>query len=168
VSGRKKTAVQTVAALVPQPHGGALLTGGKPGNKGGGRPADKVRAKLVKLARGKGYRFLSSLLDGEVDVRFFGTCAKCKERQELPDDPDTLDKILDEIGDRVAASVDQRLRGLEQAHRYGLGTKDELDIESHPEVQKLVSNLAQAVVEVFGVEGYRRVSDRIVQLEKAS
>ena len=37
--------------LVAQDHGGALLSGGVPGNKGGGRPADKIReaARLGRL-----------------------------------------------------------------------------------------------------------------------
>lgn len=34
--------------LIPQPHGGALLAGGKPGNPGGGRIADKVRLDATK------------------------------------------------------------------------------------------------------------------------
>lgn len=54
--------------LVPQSHGGALLSGGQPGNKGGpGRPPSKVRAlareeffeaipELAKIARGGGKR----------------------------------------------------------------------------------------------------------------
>lgn len=40
----KKRAAKS-AELIPQPHGGALLTGGVPGNKGGtGRPPDWLKA----------------------------------------------------------------------------------------------------------------------------
>ena len=35
---------------VPQPHGGALLAGGMPGNKGGGRPSDELKAKMARLS----------------------------------------------------------------------------------------------------------------------
>ena len=35
--------------LVPQPNGGALLTGGVPGNKGGGRPPKKFAAFMRGL-----------------------------------------------------------------------------------------------------------------------
>lgn len=35
--------------LVPQPHGGALLSGGKPGNKGGGRKPDWFRTAARDL-----------------------------------------------------------------------------------------------------------------------
>lgn len=34
--------------LEPQPHGGALARDGSPGNRGGGRPKDKVRALALQ------------------------------------------------------------------------------------------------------------------------
>lgn len=36
------------AALIPQPHGGALRSGGKPGNKGGSKPPSIVRKACRK------------------------------------------------------------------------------------------------------------------------
>ncbi|HEX7828675.1 MAG TPA: hypothetical protein VF787_03430 [Thermoanaerobaculia bacterium] len=49
---RKKTAGESAApGKVKQPHGGELLTGGVPGNKGGtGRPPDKFKAMCRELA----------------------------------------------------------------------------------------------------------------------
>ena len=46
-SGNKKPQKTTAktTALVPQAHGGALLAGGKPGNRGGGRPPDLIRQR---------------------------------------------------------------------------------------------------------------------------
>lgn len=42
-----ETTTPTAPSLVPQPHGGALLTGGVPGNAGGtGRPPSAIRASL--------------------------------------------------------------------------------------------------------------------------
>ena len=35
--------------LVPQPHGGSLLSGGVPGNKGG-RPPDEFKRRMAELA----------------------------------------------------------------------------------------------------------------------
>ena len=35
--------VKTTVELIPQPHGGALASGGTPGNKGGGRPPSALR-----------------------------------------------------------------------------------------------------------------------------
>jgi hypothetical protein len=54
---RIKTAAKTpdvvtdsAPALVEQPHGGALLSGGVPGNKGGtGRPPDEFKARMREL-----------------------------------------------------------------------------------------------------------------------
>lgn len=41
----------TDTELIPQPHGGALRPGGKPGNKGGpGRPKEELREKLARLS----------------------------------------------------------------------------------------------------------------------
>ena len=43
----RKTAVETAGlSLIPQPHGGALLSGGVPGNNGGGRPRSVLRQRL--------------------------------------------------------------------------------------------------------------------------
>ena len=36
-------------ALILQPHGGALLRRGKPGNRGGGRTPDEFKARLAEL-----------------------------------------------------------------------------------------------------------------------
>lgn len=44
---RKSAAKSAGVALVPQPHGGALLPGGVPGNRGGtGRPQNELRAAM--------------------------------------------------------------------------------------------------------------------------
>lgn len=45
-----KSADKGKPALVAQPHGGALLASGKPGNAGGsGRPPDEFKARLREL-----------------------------------------------------------------------------------------------------------------------
>jgi len=51
-------------ALVPQPHGGALSTGGMPGNRGGpGRPPSQLRrddeARHILTAYDRLYRTIS-------------------------------------------------------------------------------------------------------------
>lgn len=37
--------------VIPQPHGGALLSGGVPGNAGGGRPPQALKDFLAELRR---------------------------------------------------------------------------------------------------------------------
>ena len=53
--------------LVPQPGGkGALLTGGVPGNKGGGRPPDEFKRRMAELASSdKALAYLEASLNGE-------------------------------------------------------------------------------------------------------
>lgn len=47
----RETAKKSAPTLVPRPDGrGALLSGGKPGNKGGGRPKDEFQARMRELA----------------------------------------------------------------------------------------------------------------------
>lgn len=45
-----KTPAKTPVAKVKQPHGGAILQGGNPGNSGGGRPPDEFKAMCRQLA----------------------------------------------------------------------------------------------------------------------
>jgi hypothetical protein len=53
--------------LVPQPHGGALLSGGKPGNKGGYSLSNDWTRRLKDLGIRKGIPRIESALDGESD-----------------------------------------------------------------------------------------------------
>lgn len=149
---------------MPGLNGGRLRRGSNKGNTPGtGRPKDEVRAKLAKLANGKGIAFLKGLMEGEVDVKFFGTCPECQARRELPEG-EYLDKILSEIGDRASASIDQRLKGNEQALRFGIGTKDEVDVTNHPEVQQFVARLARATIEIVGEDTYQQIAARVQEL----
>lgn len=158
-----KKAGEKAGPLVAQQHGGAIYQGA-PANPvaGPGRPKDEVREKLLGLANGKGVPFLDKLLDGEVDVAFYTTCPKCNHREELPEDDEYLDKIMDRIGDQVSASVDQRLKGNDQALKYGLGTKDEIDIMSHPDAQRFATAYREALA-AESPEVYERVMDRVAQ-----
>lgn len=53
--------------LIPQPHGGAILSGGWPGNAGGGRPPSVVRAAM-REALAERVRLLAEIADDH-DVR---------------------------------------------------------------------------------------------------
>ena len=50
---------------VPQPHGGALNSGGTPGNKGGGNYRTTFRDGLQKLGASKGLKVVEKALDDE-------------------------------------------------------------------------------------------------------
>ena len=58
--------------LVPQKHGGALLPGGVPGNKGGtGRPPDEFKGRMAAIASLEaGLEFLEKCVVGEHGPQF--------------------------------------------------------------------------------------------------
>lgn len=135
-----------------------MLSRGKIGNKGGGRPRDVVREKLTKLAQGKGLRFLNKLMDGKVEVQLVGECPHCHETADVDA------RWVESVVNLLSTSVDQRLKGLEQAFKYGIGTKDETDIQGHPDVQKFISVHAQATREIVGDEMFLKIAERIKEL----
>ena len=53
--------------MVPQKHGGALLPGGVPGNKGGGRPPNELRGSMREILE-KGLPHLEEFATGEKDA----------------------------------------------------------------------------------------------------
>lgn len=55
--------------LVPQAHGGALLSGGKPGNRGGGRPKAAIRADLLRILDEYGIPHAEAVLAGQDEER---------------------------------------------------------------------------------------------------
>lgn len=147
--------------LVPQPGGrGAIYRGGVPGNAGGGRPRDAVRAKLLHLAEGKGVPFLDDLMDGKVSVQFLGTCPACHVVTALPQGDD-LHEFYRGVLTIVGRSVEQRLRGSEQTLKYGLGTKDEVEVTDSPRVQTFLRRLYQIVEEVCGPERVQQIAQQV-------
>lgn len=83
--------------LREQPHGGALLSGGVPGNKGGnGRPPNEIRA----LARDLGYRSMK-IIEKEVE---------------------RLEKL---VAEGKPLPINLVLQISDQANKYGLGERVE-------------------------------------------
>jgi len=111
MADESKTAAQTAApALIPQPHGGALLSGGVPGNKGGGRIADEVRG----LARGGFADNLPraiAIASGMVDIKLRKVCEHCG----LPPKSSEPEPV------NVRAAIDSSLKALDLLGNYGVG-----------------------------------------------
>ncbi len=159
---RKNTAVR----MVPQPHGGMLLSGGKRGHVGGtGRPRDEVRAKLTEISRGKGIEFLDMLMDGKVFVRLVGTCSHCGKDGSPPTDDDSKHFM-----EHVSASVDQRLKGLDILLKYGVNGREDAegDITRHPEVRRFLSAFHTALAEETPPKVANRVRSRVESLLSSS
>lgn len=107
---------------IPQPHGGALLSGGVPGNRGGGRPPDMLGQKLREIGMVHAAPLLEDVMQGKIRLVWVGTCPKCKHVGELPEGDD-----LDALKDTIRTTVDQQLKASDQTLRYA--QKDQKDID---------------------------------------
>lgn len=161
----KKTGPKA-GAVVPQKHGGAIYQGA-PKNPvaGTGRPPEVIRAAMRELGATKGLPFLSGVLDGKIDVQFVGTCPRCKAIQPLPEG-EALDTLVDAVSGAVRASVDHRLKANEQAFKYGLGEKVQVNFTEHPEFQRRMAALRQALIEIVGEDQAIAVVTRAEELSQ--
>jgi hypothetical protein len=143
-SSRHKTAVKTAegvqpagqgsTGLRPQRHGGGLLPGGLPGNKGGtGRPPSQIRAAL-RASYDARMGFLDDVIDGKVqqtvqypvlELARHVECKKCKTPLQAVDA-----SILDSITVRVSASTKDRIAAVEHQAKYSLGQLKEISVEN--------------------------------------
>lgn len=103
------------AALIPQPHGGALRAGGKPGNRGG-RPASAVRRRL-RGSFAERIDVLQGIADGTVTVNLRQVCEHCGQEPTPPSSNGWLQDVLR----RVRAAVGDQLKALDIMAKYGLG-----------------------------------------------
>ncbi len=127
------TAVTTAVNLIPQPHGGALLPGGKPGNRGGTGVRDEVREKLAGIANGKGIEFLDQLMEGKARFRLVGVCESCGHEAKDPHSKAETDAMWDEI----KATVENRLKASDQILKYGVAGKDDV---ARPKILALIAS----------------------------
>lgn len=102
--------------LVPQPHGGALRKGGKPGNAGGGRPSNEARRKAGEVLSAVMDRY-AEMVTGRVEVEIAETCPECgyegaKSAGSIRAYPDLLQQIQDKVSalqPAYSAPVDEGL-----------------------------------------------------------
>lgn len=120
---RRETPAQSPGvSLVVQAHGGAIKQGGNPGNKGGpGRPPHALRDTYRALLSTHGQQHLETVFGKATPVRF--TCVKCGHEHKS--------------GFELHQLLGERTRLFEILNRYGVGTKDELNVIS-PEVRMRV------------------------------
>lgn len=133
------TTAPAPGTLVPQSHGGAIKTGGNPGNKGSpGRPPSHLRARLRDAAEGR-VEVLEEIADGMVKIPIVGVCEHCgktssAEKMGLPE-------IL-----KAVASPAERRAAIETMLRYGIGTQDEISLVS-PEVREKIAQTIATIRE---------------------
>lgn len=96
-----------------------------------------MRATLLSLGVNKGVPFLSDILDGKVRVDLIGKCANCGAETQADA------TWLEESATILKASVEQRMRAVEQTWKYGLGTQKDVEVS--------VSSIRERVQETLQV-----------------
>lgn len=124
----------SAVARIEQPHGGALLVGGVPGNKGGGRPKEVLRERARGLL-GTVLDRIAALLDTRTPVLAHDAAAR------ILSDPRVLalgDAVLTVLQTVVREHAPTQLRPGELQRfadvlgKYGLGTQQEVEkAETH-------------------------------------
>jgi hypothetical protein len=155
---RQKAGPKT-GELVRQVHGGSIWRG-TPANivPGPGRPKDEVRQKYLRVSE-KAADFLDSLFDGRVEIQLVGTCPECGHEGASP----APLELVRAVTAQISKSVDVRLRAVDPAARYGLGTQDEVDIVNHPRTLAFVSAFQQALT-ILPVDQAEKVAARVHEI----
>lgn len=120
-----KTAGKTagnVAKVAISPLNGAQIplgahpdnTGGKPGRSG--RPPNELR-EAFRSVLPDGIDFIHQVIRGEATITLRGKCEHCGE---ISSGPSGMDEVL-----KVTPTVDNRLRAVADASRFGLGERSE-------------------------------------------
>ncbi len=153
-------------ALIPQPHGGALLPGGVHGHKGGrGKPRSKVR-QAAALAFEERLPILSEIADGRGYVDLTERCPKCGHEGE---------KLTANAIKAAIPSPSDRTRALDVLGKYGGVDKLELTDEEQPREsgQAMMARVLEAVPNMLAmvpgareqVEQALRDADHVVEAD---
>ena len=131
---RGKTAVP---ALIPQPHGGALLAGGKPGNAGGGR----LTERLFEMGEASA-DFIEQTRKGEITYTLNEVCEHCGKEST---GPKTFGDLL-----KLIPSPDTRLRAAELPIRYTVGRERVIRVEGFPGAQRVFDIIRSRIRQKLG------------------
>ena len=99
----------TGVTLVPQIHGGALNSGGTPGNEGGTAPTPQALRALMRHPLTKLLPVVTAIAEAQEVEEV--TCPHCEEKHDVP----TYRKAGD------------RLKAVDLLARYGVGTHQEIE-----------------------------------------
>jgi hypothetical protein len=138
-------------AMVPQPHGGALLPGAGGGPQpGAGRPPSAIRNRL-RGALDQRVPVLEEIADGVVTIKLAQKCEHCGK--EPTEGAPTVEEVL-----RQAANPADRLKAIDMMAKYGFGSgmpSDEVRARLRATVA-LIEELPEAVAEPL-IEKVRKV-----------
>jgi hypothetical protein len=125
--------------LIPQPHGGALLAGGQPGNRGGGR----ISERLLEMGDASA-DFIQRTRDGEITYFLRGICSECKKESKGPKEFGDLLKLI--------PSPDTRLRAAEIPIKYTIGREKTIRIEGFRGAERAFSVVRQKIRQKLGTQ----------------
>ena len=138
---------------LPQKHGGTLVVGAGGGPQpGAGRPPSILRERLKGALEAR-VPIIEQIADGSpikladiplATVLKYATCPKCEGAFKLLDSVKPEDAILVTLRGRESASPSDRIKALDLAAKYGLGTKDEVTLIS-PDVRARVEATVQLI-----------------------
>lgn len=156
---------------MPTKHGGFLIAGGGNGPpKGeGGRPPSYLRDRL-RGTLAERIPLIEQIADGRpikeaeiplVNVLRYAECPKCggdlKKLTEVSD----ADTVLITLRGRESATPNDRIKALDLAAKYGLGTKDEVTLIS-PDVRARV----EATVALIATRPTWNSPDLLTELDR--
>lgn len=153
----EKTAKKSaMPVLVPRPDGrGALLSGGMPGNAGGGRLPDPIKEGLREIARDDVVPHLRRIVQGTPLMPTIGVCEACGHEQPFSEEYAEL------FLTRVKVNEDHRLKASDIILKVVGNTKEVLITD--PKAVAFFDLVSLAATEIFGAEGaatlYRRVTE---------
>lgn len=137
----------TEPALIPQAHGGALLSGGAPGNRGNqggtGRPPSVVRS-IARNAWAERTPILEAIADGEAINRVKVPLAVVLHHAHCPNcdgslrADDAAAAIM--IEGTVSASAGERVRAMSELSKVGLGPT-----LSHDDIKERIGAMLQVL-----------------------
>lgn len=135
---------------VKQPHGGALIPGqggGRENGLKGGRPPSELRDRLRGTLQER-VPIIEQIADGvpvkNADIPLaavlkHATCPLCDGKLRLLETTKPEDVLLISLRGKESASPGDRIKALDLAAKYGLGTKEEITLVS-PDVRARVES----------------------------
>ena len=138
---------------LPQKHGGTLVVGAGGGPQpGSGRPPSILRERLKGALEAR-VPIIEQIADGTpikvaeiplATVLKYATCPKCNSGLEKLAALKAEDAVFITLRGKESASPSDRIRALDLAAKYGLGTKDEVTLIS-PDVRARVEATVQLI-----------------------
>lgn len=160
-------------SLVVQPHGGALKTGGNPGNRGGSGPPPSALRDRLRGAMADRIPVIEQIADGEamvrkefrvIDVLRHVHCPKCGGGLAM-NVTDAIEAMSITVLGKTSPSSRDRISAIDLAAKYGLGTKDEISVVSADVQSRLEAQAARFVAELGpdALAIVKRITDEVWQ-----